>query len=200
MYISNNFTITPSFKEILLKYQASAESVDFTKRHRVANRVNKWVEKNTFYKIKRFLNPKNLLPNITSMIINVMSIKAEWNRPFPKFLTQNQNFSIDAQNLVGLKSMSHLDKYFDYGECDELGSTFLKLPLEGESGSVVLVLPNNTTNWSVLENRIEDVLRFQNFFEERVNVIVPKFRVKTKIDFKNIFKEVSKYKNVFISH
>lgn len=193
MYISSNFTIASSFRQVLLKYQASAERVDFGKKHRTAKRINKWVEKNTYYKIKHFLNPENLFEDITSIIINVMAIKAEWNTPFSKFFTHNQNFSINSQGLVGLKSMNHLGKFFDYGECDELDATFLKLPLEGESGCVVFVLPNNATNFANLENRIEDVLRYRTFFEERVNVMLPKFKVKTKIDYKSILKEVKDY-------
>jgi serpin B len=79
---------------------------------------------------------------------------------------------------------------FNYYDSVELDAQVLEIPFVGEEASMTFVLPNKKEGLAVLEKQIDKVLETPKYTKEWVQVVLPKFKVESTIDFNPILEKV----------
>jgi serpin B len=149
------------------------------------------VEKHTNDKIHDLIDSNSLDQYTRAVLINALYFKANWSSPFRLASTRNINFYKTATDIVQVDALQHFRKYFKYYECPHLKAEFLELPFKGNEASMMIVLPKERDGLATLESQIENVFAPMHTLKtEYLNVILPKFRIETSINFKNILKNL----------
>ncbi|XP_044253156.1 uncharacterized protein LOC123004108 [Tribolium madens] len=192
MYVKNDFPLKEEFKKAATEvFQADSENIDFLKNTEAAKTMNGWVEEHTNSKIKNLINPSFLDNRTRVVLINALFFKANWSLPFQLSLTRKDKFYKTASGSIEVDMMHHFQEHFNYYECPHLKAQFLELPFKGNEASMVFVLPNEKDGLARLENQLESVFVPQHQLEKTfLNVVIPKFRIKSEIDFKSILEKL----------
>jgi serpin B len=192
MYVKKDFSIKDGFKKAAAQvYYADTDTIDFTQSVQAAKTMNSWVEKHTNDKIHDLIDSNSLDQYTRAVLINALYFKANWSSPFRLASTRNINFYKTATDIVQVDALQHFRKYFKYYECPHLKAEFLELPFKGNEASMMIVLPKERDGLATLESQIENVFAPMHTLKtEYLNVILPKFRIETSINFKNILKNV----------
>ncbi|EFA09184.1 serpin peptidase inhibitor 18 [Tribolium castaneum] len=198
MYVKKDFAIKEEFKKAASQvYYADSESIDFTKNVEAANVMNSWVEKHTKSKIKNLISSGDLDQFTRAVLINALYFKANWSLPFQLSLTQKKKFYKTPSDSIEVDMMQHFDEHFNYYECPHLKAQFLELPFLGGEASMVFVLPNEKDGLSRLENQLEsDFVPQHELKRTFLNVVLPKFRIESLINFVDILTKLG-VKKVF---
>jgi serpin B len=192
MYVKKDFSIKDGFKKAAAQvYYADTDIIDFTQSVQAAKTMNSWVEKHTNDKIHDLINSNSLDQYTRAVLINALYFKANWSSPFRLASTRNINFYKTATDIVQVDALQRFRVYFKYYECPHLKAEFLELPFKGNEASMMIVLPKERDGLAALESQIENVFAPMHTLKtEYLNVILPKFRIETSINFKNILKNV----------
>ncbi|RZC42731.1 Serpin domain containing protein, partial [Asbolus verrucosus] len=198
MYIQEDFDIKEGFKTTATEvYEADLENINFKKPDDAARTMNKWVEKKTDNKIKNLINSSDLTDESRVILINALYFKADWAYKFPLASTSKLNFYRTSTDVVQVDAMyidRYMRRYFGYCACKELNAKFLELPFTGGDASMVIILPNEKEGLAALENQIESVFRPRQLRRGLVDVGIPKFKIESKMCFKQILQNLGVHK------
>jgi serpin B len=137
------------------------------------------------------IDSNSLDEDTRAILINALYFKANWSSPFPLFASGNISFYKTATDIVQVDGLRQYEVYFNYYECPHLKAEFLELPFKGNEASMMIVLPKERDGIAALESQIENVFAPMHTLKtEYLNVILPKFRIETSINFKNILKNL----------
>ncbi|XP_068915280.1 antichymotrypsin-2-like [Tenebrio molitor] len=192
IYVKEDFSIKDGFKKAAAQiYYADTDTIDFTQSVQAAKTMNSWVEKHTNDKIHNLID-SNLLDQYTrAVLINALYFKANWSSPFLLAESGNITFYKTATDIVQVDALRHFEVYFNYYECPHLKAEFLELPFKGNEASMMIVLPKERDGLAALENQIENVFAPMHTLKtEYLNVFLPKFRIESSLNFKNILKNL----------
>jgi serpin B len=192
MYVKKDFSIKEGFKKAATQvYYADTDTIDFTQSVQAAKTMNSWVEKHTNDKIHDLIDSNSLDEYTRAVLINALYFKANWSSPFLLADSGNISFYKTATDIVQVDALRHFEVYFNYYECPHLKAEFLELPFLGHEASMMIVLPKARDGLPALENQIENVFAPMHTLKtEYLNVFLPKFRIETSINFKNILKNM----------
>ncbi|KAJ3644596.1 hypothetical protein Zmor_022317 [Zophobas morio] len=192
MYIRNNFEIKPEFRKVATEaFFADSETIDFKKNVKAAETMNKWVEKQTENKIQNLISPDVVNNKTRLILINALYLKANWSSPFYLSYTRKIDFYKSASDVVKVDAMTNIyGQTFLFFECHHLNAKFLELPFKGGEASMTIILPNDKDGLSKLENDLERALVPHNLTHEMVEVQIPKFKIESKIDLKEILRNL----------
>ncbi|RZC32363.1 Serpin domain containing protein, partial [Asbolus verrucosus] len=192
IYVTDKFPVKEEFKQVATSvYQADLENVDFGHNAETADVINKWVEKQTQNKIHNLIEPDMLDNRTVAVLLNALYFNAKWNTRFSERLTKKENFYKTARDVVEVDFMHDYNEEYSYYESEELNAKFLELPFLGDDLSMVFVLPNEKTGLATLENQVEKVFSRHNFAEISLNVTIPKFKIESTTDLKQVLENVS---------
>lgn len=196
VYIKEGYKINPKFNEIAKNsFEAGIENVNFNDATASAQHINNWVEKITHDKIKDLIKP-DLIDSMTRMIlVNALYFKGAWQKRFESYNTRDEDFFLTEKQPVKVKMMSTTES-FNYAVNDELDCQFLELPYDGNQYVMTIVLPNKKDGLADLENKIENVLKPQQYRTERVHVKLPQFKIETTIKFTDVLQRVCNFYNI----
>ncbi|RZC36590.1 Serpin domain containing protein [Asbolus verrucosus] len=198
MYVKKNFLIKKNFKRLATEvYGAHSENVDFGKNVESARTINRWVGKQTEHKIENLVDPDDLNDQTALVLINALYFKAEWKLAFYDFNTKRENFYTMTGEVIQTEIMHKDGEIFDYYECVELNAKFLKLKFAGGRAAMVIALPNERDGLTILENNVERVFSAHAFKPERIGVALPKFKIESRINMRNILDNLG-IKKLFI--
>jgi serpin B len=192
IYVKEDFSIKDGFKKAAAQiYYADTDTIDFTQSVQAAKTMNSWVEKHTNDKIHNLID-SNLLDQYTrAVLINALYFKANWSSPFLLAESGNITFYKTATDIVQVNALRHSEVYFNYYDCPHLKAEFLELPFKGNEASMMIVLPKERDGLAALENQIENVFAPMHTLKtEYLNVFLPKFRIESSLNFKNILKNL----------
>ena len=158
-------------------YGASVYPVDYRNASGEARtRINSWVEERTQGKIRNIIQ-KPLDPETSLVLVNAIYFKGNWAHKFDRMKTANAEFSLLSGARKHVPMMRQRGK-FGYYETED--AKLLELPYVGEQLSMIIILPNEASQLSSLENRLT-ASNLQSWLsglkEQYVNVDLPKFRV-----------------------
>ena len=192
MYIRNNFEIKPEFRKVATEaFFADSETIDFKKNVKAAETMNKWVEKQTENKIQNLISPDVVNNKTRLILINALYLKANWSSPFYLSYTRKIDFYKSASDVVKVDAMTNIyGQTFLFFECHHLNAKFLELPFKSGEASMTFILPNDKDGLSKLENDLKRALVPHNLTHEMVEVQIPKFKIESKIDLKEILRNV----------
>lgn len=163
-------------------YGGLVRNVDFsgdTKGSRLV--INRWVEERTNEKIRTLITPEALGAETRLILTSAVYFRGQWLRQFDKNDTKERDFRIAPQETIRIPMMHRSDdeSIFNYAETSDF--RILELPYSGEDLSMLIILPTDDLQWleSTLTARLLAQWR-KGLAEQRVNVILPKFRLDTK--------------------
>lgn len=174
-WILNNYDLIPAYINTMkADFDAKPRYTDFKNDPQgSADKINKWIEKNTNGMIKKMLTP-DAVENFKMALVNAIYFKQDWKYPFDKGLTKKEEF----KNLNGAKvdvDMMHSLRYFK--AYDGQQEKVIELPYEDDKTSMVIILPDDMTTYTLTENIYSDVT--SQMRHQKVNLDLPKFTFET---------------------
>jgi serine protease inhibitor len=185
-----NYGFLPEFINLTQRYYgAPLQEVDFinaTENARLT--INAWVEQQTHNKIQNLL-PKNILDRLTRLVLtNAIYFKGTWLSPFDASETQNQPFYLSSGETIEVPTM-HQMEYWNFANLD--GLQLLELPYQGETLSMVILLPEQRDGLAQLEQQLtpENLQTWLSSAQELpmydggpVSVWLPKFQLTSEFE------------------
>lgn len=135
-FLRPEFTLLPAYADVLTdEYEADTFLME---EGNVLNQVNDWVSENTDGLIDDLLSEE---PGAETMmlLINALSMQAEWRSPFDPANTLPALFHAPDGDIE-VSSMNQ-SAYFMYGETDDVQS--VALPYRNSSLEMIVLLPND---------------------------------------------------------
>ncbi|KAF9803560.1 hypothetical protein SFRURICE_008715 [Spodoptera frugiperda] len=140
--------------------------------------------------IKDPVKPDMLSEDVAAALFNVIYFKGHWHVPFKAEDTEEKDFHVTKEQVVKKPTM-RLTQSLYYAESPELGARMVELPYKEKGFRMVIVLPNEIDGLpSVLEKAAEkglldEVFKLQPAGSD-VELELPKFDIKSKLDFNEI--------------
>lgn len=171
-------------------YNSEVDTVNFAKNG--VDIINDWVTAKTEGKIEELFEPGSLDSLTRLVITNAIYFNGTWVFPFEKELTTEEEFFVNAANIVNVQMMNHEHSlYLNYTETEQLG--ILELPYEGDRLSMIILLPREIDGVTSLEDSLsaEKIAEWKdNLIERKVRVQMPKFTMETEYDLVPELKEL----------
>lgn len=156
-------------------YGASIEHVDFMNQFEKARlKINTYIAEKTKNRIQDLLPPGSINSDTRLVLTNAIYFKGDWLYKFDTTQTRVENFSIQPGEKIKTAFM-HQKKYFSFHE--NYRYKMIKLPYKGDKHSMVIVLPNHTTDLESIANEMNQA-SFANltaWYRPEVEVSLPKF-------------------------
>ncbi|KAF2886118.1 hypothetical protein ILUMI_20055 [Ignelater luminosus] len=186
IYVKKNFEISKDFKNTAINsFNSEIENIDFNQNSEAASVMNNWVEEKTHNKIKDLISKDDLNEDTRAVLINALYFHGKWATKFDVKDTQKKTFHVTNEKETKVDMMEQTSS-FKYYESSELNAKFLEMPYKGKDVTMTIVLPNDVEGLSSLEEKIANVLRQPEYRTEKVHVQIPKFKIESKIQFKDI--------------
>jgi serpin B len=171
------FGFLPDFLNITRRdYGAGLVEVDFATDPELARRtINEWVEQQTRNKIKELFKPGTLDGSTRLALTNAIYFKGDWEAPFMKNVTRDQDFHLTAADKIKVPMMYRSASY-RYGDNETCQA--LEMPYKGNDLSMLVLLPRKVDGLPELEkllsaSRLKDWLG--KLRSEKVDVSLPRF-------------------------
>ncbi|XP_061680184.1 leukocyte elastase inhibitor [Syngnathoides biaculeatus] len=127
-------------------YKADLKTVDFIGAPEASRaEINSWVEQQTENKIKDLLKPGTVSSMTRLALVNAIYFKGNWKHRFNPENTKEMLFKVN-QNVTATVNMMYLMKKLPYNYIPELGLQILEMPYIDNELSMVILLPEETTD------------------------------------------------------
>ncbi|XP_051003159.1 serpin B8-like [Acomys russatus] len=172
----------PTFKEFCQKfYQAGLEELPFVKdAERCRKHINDWVTEKTEGKISEVLSPGTVCPLTKLVLVNAMYFKGKWKSQFDRKYTRGMLFKTNQEKKTVQMMFKHAK--FKMGHVDEVNMQVLVLPYGEEDVNMVILLPDENTDLSVVERaltyeKLRAWINSENMTESKVQVFFPRLKL-----------------------
>lgn len=190
VYVASKYNLKDSFTAAAQSYRSEVDKLDFGKKEAAAATINEWANEKTKGNIKDPVKPDMLSEDVAAALFNVIYFKGHWHVPFKAEDTEEKDFHVTKEQVVKKPTM-RLTQSLYYAESPELGARLVELPYKEKGFRMVIVLPNEIDGLpSVLEKAAEkglldEVFKLQPAGSD-VELELPKFDIKSKLDFNEI--------------
>jgi serine protease inhibitor len=168
--------------------------VEFRQKQQVSTEINKWVSEKTHGKIRNVVDQGDFksrsLPGIIDepglVTVNAIYFKADWGSQFDKNSIRVRPFHVDGEKTEETMMMQQ-SSLLPYSEKEKF--KFLEIPYIDNLFSMYVILPREIISLSNLMEGMTMEIIFdlkQKAFSHMVDVIFPKFEMKTHLAAKNI--------------
>ncbi|XP_039483890.1 serine protease inhibitor 42Dd [Drosophila santomea] len=187
LYVNEEEKIRTDFNSMALEFfNAEADSLNYLNPEDSVKKVNKWLEKQTFYTVRNLFTPEVFNPDASVILVNSLFFRAKWDKIFPLQLTKVEDFWINPRQRMELPMMRQIGQ-FRYGESKKLKSQILQLPFEMSNMTMMFILPTAIDGLAKLEERLGQLdmneVAARSLMKE-VDVTIPKFRIESSVDLK----------------
>jgi serpin B len=161
-------------------YDSEVNTVDFVSNDGV-EKINAWVEDKTNEKIKNILAPGSTDEYTRLAITNAIYFKGNWVTQFNETDTSDDPFWITPSENVPVPMMRLVSEIFNYTQTET--TQILKMPYEGDKLSMTVLLPNEKSSLSELEESlsVENLKQWnEQLSPNEVHVFMPKFKMETE--------------------
>lgn len=168
----------PYLDDVKRSFGAPLAPLDFRAKPDASRvEINRWVEQRTENRIKDLL-PDGSIDELTRLVlVNALYFLADWAAPFEKERTYDAAFTTAS---AGVKQVATMHESASFKLAQREGVKLLELPYEGNSMSMLLVLPDAVDGLPALESSLTpDTLRELRAAARPtlVDVAVPKFEI-----------------------
>ena len=212
LWVEKSFALSKDFQQTIQQFYGSSEvnACDFLNKAEAEGlRINSWVQEQTRDKIKDIIPPGALSADTRLVIANAIYFKGDWVKAFDKSQTTPAPFT-HADNRAGQVNMMvasnlNVGRYAAFQKDgsvfktpsveqasvfpprypDDNGFQALELPYQGDSLSMVLLLPGplSSLNKLVESMTAEKFAACYSLMERRsVHVKLPRFKMETRYD------------------
>merc|ERR1712142_344497 len=214
IWVGRDFQLDEEYVEVVRnKLNADVSNLEFDKKKAV-DEVNKWISKTTNNKIKDLVD--SFSADTEMFIANALYFKEGWLVPFEEEDYKGNKLVREFETPSGKVNVSMMwqesDK-FGYGQIPIPTQNYKKLevvniPYKNKDFEMQIIIPENNNHFNILEdmmrqNEIRDLNTGNNGFNlfkelknnsdilyDEVNLIFPKFLVKSKFNAVNAMKEL----------
>lgn len=186
-------------------FDASVESLDFTKKTETVNKVNGFVKEKTRGHIESILNNDDITRDTFMVLVSAIYFKTPWLYSFENKATKTDSFrsirtvegkqtpqevKVEFMNLS--KKIYENDRQIHYRHDEESGISTFELPYEENGLSMVFFYPKNATHFlnftqrtlfkspGTLNDLLNKARKPQEQYMVQYEISVPKFRVASK--------------------
>lgn len=195
LYAQKGNEIKTSYRQITDKYFKSAiEVLDFADSENAANRINSFVSNKTNNKIQNLITPDAIDSSTSLVLINAIYFKGNWEHNFDEDNTFQGDFYVNNNETKSVKFMKSVEQSFHFIEMEQQNAKAIELKFKDSQLSFVAILPNDPEGLPTLEQTVKKInLRklVTNMENECVDLILPTFKIKIKIDLQNVLNRVS---------
>ncbi|XP_012147561.2 uncharacterized protein LOC100874828 [Megachile rotundata] len=187
MFIGQDFSIKPTYRNLVETYfRSSAQNLDFHQPADAAETINKWIRDLTEDHpghIKEIISSSDLDAKTRLLLVNAMYFKGEWKAKFLPENTKQRPFRINEDRNKTVATMYRLGVY-KYGNIPGNNGRFIVLPYKGDELCMVIMLPNELSGLTELEEEIKkldiaDILKEGS--DSHVQLYLPKFELRSKV-------------------
>ena len=156
--------------------------------------INYWVAEKTNNKVTEIVTPDAVDSMTRLVLVNAVYFKGDWLKKFDANVTKDDDFHISLNESVKVKMM-HMKSKFYFGVNSELNCQALELPYTGENLSMFILLPDQATTLSQLEEKLtsDDLVNAQEKFSmtsAKVSVWLPRFSLDEKLSLADVLGEM----------
>ncbi len=176
LWIDKTLELLDSYLEIAQKsYLSESKNVDFAKNHKqVRITINKFVESKTNGMIKNLI-PEGAIDENTKMVLtNTIYFKGEWEIPFDKNRTHQEDFHLVNKQKTKVDMMKNTD-HFRSGKVGK--TSVIELPYKGGEISMWVLLPDEeNTERLVAELSSKEIQKLKAGAKSQKTILsIPKF-------------------------
>lgn len=186
----------PTFKESCQKfYQAGIEEMSFVKdTEGCRKRINDWVLEKTEGKISEVLSPGTVCPLTKLVLVNAMYFKGKWKAQFDRKYTRGMPFKTNQEEKKTVQMMFKHAK-FKMAHVDEVNAQVLALPYAEDELSMVVLLPDESSDLTVVEKALtyEKLRAWTNpetLTESKVQVFFPRLKLEESYDLETVLQSL----------
>jgi len=156
--------------------------------------INRWVAEKTNNKITEIVTPDAIDSLTRLVLVNAIYFKGDWLKKFNVKFTKDDNFHISPNKSVKVKLMYMKAKFY-YGVNSELNCQAIELPYAGENLSMFILLPDQATSLSQLEEKLTsaDLVnvkeKFSMWFTE-VRLRLPRFSLDEELSLADVLEQM----------
>uniref|UniRef100_U5EW77 Putative salivary serpin n=1 Tax=Corethrella appendiculata TaxID=1370023 RepID=U5EW77_9DIPT len=195
-----NFVVNPNYLSLVKElYDSGVGRLDI-------NEINSWVSQVTNGHIPELFEPNtSLLDDAVLVLVNAIFFKGKWLHQFEEFLTQRSTFYTSSTKNTETYFMTTTE-YFFYHESTDLNCQVVRLPYKGNRYSMMVLLPNETSNVDTLTNQLssESLQKVRKSLKNNNKILInlPKFEFTHEVSLnepiekcgiKQIFTEQAKF-------
>ncbi|XP_048005080.1 antichymotrypsin-2-like isoform X2 [Leguminivora glycinivorella] len=190
VFLKQGHELDAKLKDDAVKvFDAALEPMDFSDGAAAAKVINDWVESKTNNKIKDLISKDSLNAMTRLVLVNAIYFKGNWKHQFKAHNTMDKPFYVKKDTTVDVPMM-YMEEKFRYGESEKLNAQLLEMPYEGEEASMLIVLPKDVEGLDAvlkqLATEVDLVQEMQSMISTKVQVTIPKFKIETEIDLKEL--------------
>lgn len=195
IYVKRGYEINKIFQEVATQqFLSDIESINFENSFETAGIINNFVEAKTNGKITDLIKPDALSDNTSTVLVNAIYFKSDWENMFNEDDTVEEDFYMSVTERVPVDFM-YIRTDFNYATLPDLDATALEMKYANSNFSFIIILPNNRTGFSEMETKLKRynlaTITDQKMFLQEVDVKIPKFKVEFEITLKDTLKNVS---------
>ncbi|WP_296623441.1 serpin family protein [Marivirga sp.] len=176
VFYREQFNVKQSYKDILTQdFKANVQALDFNEPAAL-NTINQWASDNTNGKIPKVL--EGISSDAVMFLMNALYFKGDWTYQFDKNKTAPSTFFLEDGNQIQVDMMKGA---IGSKRTHHNGSAIIEMPYGRTNFSMVVMIPNDSTNEFVSNldesawNEITTSLDEQNEWSE-FDVLMPKFK------------------------
>ncbi|XP_019867136.1 antichymotrypsin-2 isoform X6 [Aethina tumida] len=189
VYLMEKFALQDEFsKSVKDNFQSEVQQLNFAENTKSAGVINGWVEDKTNKKIKDLIKPDSLSSDTRLVLVNAIYFKGDWLNKFDAKNTKKQPFFLNEVDKVDVDMMFRKGDY-RYKFDRDLDAQVLELPYANKALSMIVVLPNKKDGIRELEGKLVNTPLdkvIEGMYSTDVEVYLPKFKIETTIDLKEI--------------
>ncbi|XP_040841035.1 serpin B8 [Ochotona curzoniae] len=184
-----------TFKEACWKfYQAELEELSFAKNTEGCRKhINDWVAEKTEGKISEVLGAGTVGPLTKLVLVNAVYFKAKWNEQFDRKHTRGMLFKTNKEEKT--VQMMFKRAKFKIGHIEEVHTQVLELPYANEDLSMLILLPDDNTDLTVVEKALTyDTFRAwtnpEKMTKSQVEVFLPILKLEESYDLESVLQDL----------
>ena len=177
LFVRQGCSINPNYHKSLRSIMMIKNEVfdnSFVKK------VNNFIAKNTNGLIRNLVS--SVTQDTIAILVNTIYFKADWKNPFQKHDTQKMMF-----NNEQIVDMMYQTKSFLY--CEDSANQVLSMPYKNPAYEMMIILPKRYGFTPTLSANVLDAYS-QQMHKTKVQVYIPKFTHRQKIELKNILQKL----------
>ena len=191
IYLQNKFELKKPFEmKIRDNLQTKIDRINFTDNQSI-DKINKRIEDETNRRVSKMFCLDDFDNYTRLVLLNIIYFNQNWMYQFDRSKSTNSEFVLRNGDKM-ITTMMSLKRHFYYASYDKYD--VLKVPYDGNHFQMVILLPHEGVSLHELEQTflVEDVTeRSDDFSLVKVHLFLPKFKVDTNLDLKNILSDVS---------
>ncbi|KAL4717063.1 hypothetical protein ACJJTC_016950 [Scirpophaga incertulas] len=184
IFVAPGFNLNPAYMRTARNdFLSEVDSLMLTRPAAAAQKINKWVSKNTNNKIDKVIVPDALTADTQLVLVNAVYFKGLWAIKFRPESTTTGDFYLSNGGKKAATFM-RMRRQFKADIDQDIASQILVLPFEGGQYSLVTILPTEGASIPAVMASLtkEKLLAYQSMTSREVAIEIPKFTVKSDSD------------------